>query len=97
VGNYYPDHLFHSARRLLRRIALNDGSRRGDRRSYGNFGRRDYSTLSQLLSFRLDKIKFDRSFVAPSMKKRRPGNRACHPRSRKRIWLEDYRRGNWHI
>jgi hypothetical protein len=31
-GNCYPDRLFRSARRLLHRIALNDGSRGGDRR-----------------------------------------------------------------
>jgi hypothetical protein len=31
-GNSYPDHLFQSARRLLHRIALNDGSRGDDRR-----------------------------------------------------------------
>jgi hypothetical protein len=30
-GNSYPDHLFQSARRLLHRIALNDGSRGDDR------------------------------------------------------------------
>jgi hypothetical protein len=30
LGNGYPDRLFHCARRLLHRIALNDRSRGGD-------------------------------------------------------------------
>jgi hypothetical protein len=33
LGNCYPDHLFHGARQLLHRIALNDAQDvRGDRR-----------------------------------------------------------------
>src|SRR5258708_5237675 len=45
LGNCYPDHLFHRARRLLHRIALNEGSRGGDQPS--NYLSLDQDDLDQ--------------------------------------------------